>query len=95
MKQMNFHCKRRRKECLDDDIFVFLSKHLSLRCMLEDILLLDLVWNRKLLLIVSQILAYLHHNMEYHFTFRFAVPGPLSDCIFILNYKQKFYVTST
>lgn len=94
MKQMNFHCKRKKKECLDD-IFVFLSKRLSLRWMLEDILLLDLVWNRKLLVIVSQILAYVHHNMEYHFTFRFAVSGPLSDCIFILNYKQKFYVTNT
>lgn len=61
--------------------------------MLED-MLLGLVWHRKLLLIVYQILAYLHHNLAYHFTFSTAIPGPLSECIFILNYKQQFYATN-
>ena len=58
---------KEKNECLDDT-FVFLSRLLPLRLMRGDILL-DLVWNRKLLLIVYQILAYLHHNTEYHFKF--------------------------
>lgn len=31
--------------------------------------------------------------MEYHFTFSIAVPMPLSDCIFILNYKNFMLLT--
>lgn len=77
---------KEKNECLDDT-FVFLSRLLPLRLMLGDILL-DLVWNRKLLLIVYQILAYLHHNTEYHFTFSIAFPAPLSDCTFIVNYNK-------
>lgn len=43
--EMNFLIvKKKKNECLDD-IFVFLSRLLSLRQMLEDILL-DLAWNR-------------------------------------------------
>jgi hypothetical protein len=44
--------------------------------------------NRKLLLIAYQMLAYLHHNREYDFTFSTAVQLPLSDCIFILNNRN-------
>lgn len=52
---MNFLIiKKKKNECLDD-VFVFLSSLLSLRLMLKD-LLLDPGWNRKLLLIVYQIL---------------------------------------
>lgn len=76
---------KEKNECLDDT-FVFLSRLLPLRLMPGDILL-DLV-EENVITHIYQILAFLHHNTEYHFTFSIAFPVPLSDCIFIVNYNK-------